>query len=43
MDFGNKAVSFAPGASTDIDQQIHTVKLGINYKFGFPGMATARY
>ena len=43
MDFGNKAVSFAPGRSTDVDQQIHAVKFGINYKFGFPGAVTARY
>ena len=43
MDFGNRAVSFAPGTSTDIDQQIHAVKFGINYKFGFPGAVTARY
>lgn len=43
MDFGNKAVSFAPGTTTDIDQQIHAVKLGVNYKFGFPGTVTARY
>ena len=43
MDFGDKAVSFAPGRSTDIDQQIHAVKLGINYKFGFPGMTGGRY
>jgi outer membrane immunogenic protein len=34
MDFGTKAVSFAPGTSTDIDQQVHAVKFGINYKFG---------
>jgi outer membrane immunogenic protein len=34
MDFGTQAVSFAPGFSTDIDQQIHAVKFGINYKFG---------
>jgi hypothetical protein len=34
MDFGTKAVSFTPGTSTDIDQQVHAVKLGINYKFG---------
>ena len=34
MDFGTKTVSFAPGTSTDIDQQIHAVKFGINYKFG---------
>ena len=43
MDFGDKAVSFSPTTTTSIDQQIHVVKLGINYKFGFPGMATARY
>jgi len=39
MDFGTKAVSFAPGTSTDIDQQVHAVKFGINYKFGGPAMA----
>lgn len=43
MDFGSRTVSFAPGTSTDIDQQIHAVKLGINYKFGFPGATYARY
>jgi outer membrane immunogenic protein len=43
MDFGSRAVSFAPGTSTDIDQQIHAVKLGVNYKFGFPGLVNARY
>jgi outer membrane immunogenic protein len=39
MDFGTRAVSFAPGTSTDIDQQVHAVKFGINYKFGGPLMA----
>ena len=34
MDFGNDAVSFAPGTLTNIDQQIHAVKFGVNYKFG---------
>lgn len=34
MDFGSQNVSFTPGTSTDIDQQIHAVKFGINYKFG---------
>ena len=34
MDFGTRAVSFAPGTSTDIDQQVHAVKFGVNYKFG---------
>lgn len=43
MDFGDKAVSFTPATSTTVDQQIHAVKLGINYKFGFPGLATTRY
>ena len=43
MDFGNRAVAFAPGTSTDIDQQVHAVKLGVNYKFGFPGLVNARY
>ena len=43
MDFGDKAVSFAPATSTTVDQHIHAVKLGINYKFGLPGMAGPRY
>ena len=43
MDFGTRNVSFAPGFSTDIDQQIHAVKLGVNYKFGWPGAIIARY
>ncbi len=43
MDFGDKGVSFAPGTSTTIDQQIHAVKLGVNYKFGFPGMTGGHY
>jgi outer membrane immunogenic protein len=43
LDFGNQSVSFAPGTSTNIDQQIHEVKFGVNYKFGIPGMANARY
>jgi len=42
MDFGTKAVSFAPGTSTDIDQQVHAVKFGVNYKFGGGGLL-ARY
>jgi outer membrane immunogenic protein len=42
MDFGTRAVSFAPGTTTDIDQQIHAVKFGINYKFG-GGPIMARY
>lgn len=43
MDFGDRAVSFAPLTATTIDQQIHAVKFGVNYKFGFPGAVTARY
>jgi len=42
MDFGTKSVSFAPGTSTDIDQQVHAVKLGVNYKFGGAPLS-ARY
>ena len=42
MDFGSRTVSFAPGFSTDIDQQVHAVKLGVNYKFG-GGPIMARY
>lgn len=34
MDFGSDTVSFAAGRSTTVDQQIHAVKLGVNYKFG---------
>jgi len=42
MDFGTRAVSFAPGTSTNIDEQVHAVKFGINYKFG-GGPLLARY
>ena len=42
MDFGTRNVSFAPFTSTAIDQQIHAVKFGINYKFG-GGPLLARY
>lgn len=42
MDFGTAQYSFAPGTSTSIDQQIHAVKFGINYKFG-GGPLIARY
>jgi outer membrane immunogenic protein len=43
IDLGSERVSFAPGFQTDIDQQIHAVKFGINYKFGFGGPVVARY
>ena len=43
MDFGSQRYSFAPGTFTDIDQQIHAVKFGINYKFGYGGPVVARY
>jgi outer membrane immunogenic protein len=39
MDFGTKAVSFAPGTSTSIDEQVHAVKFGINYKLGGGALA----
>jgi outer membrane immunogenic protein len=42
MDFGDKAFRSRRERPTDIDQQIHAVKLGVNYKFGFPG-ADCRY
>ena len=42
MDFGTKNVSFAPFTTTAIDQQIHAVKFGVNYKFG-AGPIMARY
>jgi outer membrane immunogenic protein len=42
MDFGTKSVSFAPGFSTNIDQTVQAVKLGVNYKFG-GGPIIARY
>jgi outer membrane immunogenic protein len=41
--FGDRDVSFAPGTSTNINQDIHEIKFGINYKFGIPGAVTARY
>jgi outer membrane immunogenic protein len=44
MDFGTRNYTFAAGGiSTDIDQQIHAVKFGINYKFGGGGPIMARY
>jgi outer membrane immunogenic protein len=45
MDFGNKRLTFSGGSlgvfPGDIDQQIHVVKAGINYRFGEP--VVARY
>jgi outer membrane immunogenic protein len=43
MNFGTEQVSFAPGTFTNIDQQVHAVKFGINYKFWSPGPIVARY
>jgi outer membrane immunogenic protein len=43
MDFGTERVSFAPGTFTDIEQKVHAVKFGINYKFGYPSAIVARY
>jgi outer membrane immunogenic protein len=51
MDFGEKSVTFstvpplAPNSfDLDIDQHIHVVKFGINYRFGgFGGPVVARY
>jgi outer membrane immunogenic protein len=44
MDFGNKSVTFGTTPDTgtvDIDQVLHVVKAGINYRFGGP--VVARY
>jgi outer membrane immunogenic protein len=43
MNFGTERVSFAPGTFTDIEQNLHAVKFGVNYKFGAPGAIIARY
>ncbi|MBV8838733.1 MAG: porin family protein [Alphaproteobacteria bacterium] len=34
MDFGTDNVSFVPGRTTGITDQVQMVKLGVNYKFG---------
>jgi outer membrane immunogenic protein len=44
MDFGTRNVSFAPFTTTEIDQQVHAIKFGVNYKFfGGGGPVVARY
>jgi hypothetical protein len=43
MDFGSRAVSFAPAPRPTSISRFHAVKLGVNYKFGFPGLVNARY
>lgn len=44
MDFGNDRASFGPGDAFNIDQQMHVVKAGINYRFGWGGPpVAARY
>ena len=46
IDLGTENVGFADGipSTFDIDQQIHVVKVGLNYRFGwFPGPVVARY
>jgi outer membrane immunogenic protein len=47
MDFGKKAVAFVdptgvPAFTSHIDQHLHVVKFGINYRFG-PSPVVARY
>jgi outer membrane immunogenic protein len=42
MDFGTNNVSFAPGRTTSVTEQIHMIKLGVNYKFG-GGPILAKY
>ena len=48
MDFGGETHDFAfvpppGGVSFDIDQQVHVVKFGINYRFGWGAPVVARY
>jgi outer membrane autotransporter protein len=47
MDLGKKSVTFTDGGDVipfDVDQQLHVVKFGINYRFGgFGGPVVARY
>ena len=47
MDFGNEAITFAvvgvPAINIDIDQQVHVVKGGINYRFNWGAPVAARY
>ncbi len=51
MDFGTKRYNFPPVATVpaatftnwDIDQRIHTVKVGLNYRFNWAGSVVARY
>lgn len=43
LDFGSRTVTFSPIDVFDVDQQIHTVKLGVNYRFGYGGPVVARY
>jgi len=49
MDFGRDRFAIAavppPGTlvTADIDQQIHVVKLGINYRFNWGAPVVARY
>jgi outer membrane immunogenic protein len=44
MDFGNETFAVAPFA-TDLDTQVHAIKLGLNYRFPWGGKApiSARY
>ena len=51
MDFGNKRHTLEPTANCpacarfdyEIDQRIHVVKFGVNYRFGGVAPVTARY
>jgi len=44
LDLGTDVLSFNPGpVLIDIDQQLHAVKLGINYRFDWGGPVVARY
>lgn len=43
MDFGRENVNFTGGFTTAIDQQVHVVKAGINYRFNWGGPVMAAY
>lgn len=47
MDFGTDRVTFFNGAANianpDVDQTVHAIKLGVNYRFGWGGPVVARY
>jgi outer membrane immunogenic protein len=44
MDLGSDGITFSDGTPADVDQQLHLVKFGINYRFGWAASpVVARY